>query len=115
MRRAHKYGAIPTTIDGIRFASKKEAGRYLELRLLEKAGEIRGLELQPKFPLLVPVKGRMGVYETIGKYIADFRYRAGKDGLLVIEDVKSTGTKTTVYRLKKRMVEAIYGIEITEV
>ena len=49
----------------------------------------------------------------VGHYIADFRYREGPRGILRIEDVK--GVKTAVYKLKKRMVEAQYGIQITEV
>ena len=46
-----KYGAIRTTVDGVTFASKAEARRYAELKLLEQAGEIKGLELQPKFDI----------------------------------------------------------------
>ena len=49
---SHKYNAIPTTVDGIRFASKREARRYLELKLLQKAGHISDLELQPRFRLM---------------------------------------------------------------
>lgn len=111
--RRHKYGAQPTTVDGVRFASKREASRYQELKLMERAGAIKELTLQPVYPLHVPEKGRVGVYVTVGKYIGDFRYREGPNGLLVLEDVK--GVKTAVYRLKKRMVEAQYGIRITEV
>lgn len=105
-----KYGAKPTTVDGIRFASKAEARRYSELRMLERAGEIVKLELQPKFPL-------MHAGKKLATYIADFRYVVpGYRPLTdreVVEDVK--GMKTPVYRLKKKMVEAQYGIEITEV
>lgn len=124
--KRHKYGAVPTEVDGIRFASKKEARRYQELRLLEKAGEIAALELQPRFALIaVPVSdqptlkrgdsvcmvGRaLGV--KVGEYRADFRYTERGRGDIV-EDVK--GVRTPVYRLKKKMVEAQYGIEIREV
>ena len=100
-----KYRAIPTLVDGIRFASRRESLRYMELKLLACAGEISGLELQPVFPLLVD-----GV--KVGRYLADFRYYR-KDGELVIEDSK--GFKTPVYRLKKRIVEAQYGIQVQEV
>lgn len=109
---SHKYHAIPTTVDGIRFQSKAEARRYAELKLLEKAGEIYGLELQPRFPITVSARG----YDkpvTICTYVADFRYRFGRMGILTIEDVK--GMKTPVYRLKKKMVEAQYGIQIQEI
>lgn len=109
-----KYHAVPTVIDNIRFASKAEARRYQQLRLLEKAGEIKGLEVQPKFKLLVPECGS-GFDVQVGHYVADFRYRQGPKGVLVIEDVKSKPTKTAIYRLKKKMVEATHGIQITEV
>lgn len=49
----HKYHAKPTTVDGIRFASKAEARRYSELRLLEKAGEIKNLEAHAERPSLI--------------------------------------------------------------
>ena len=54
-RQRPKYRAVPTVIDGIRFASKAEARRYGELRLLEQAGEIRDLVRQPRFALYVPL------------------------------------------------------------
>lgn len=99
----HKYRAKRTEVDGITFASRMEAQRYTELRALEQAGEISGLELQPRYDLVVN-----GV--KIGRYVADFRYR--EDGRLVVEDVK--GVKTALYRLKKKLVRALYGIEVRE-
>lgn len=108
---AHKYHAKPTVTDGIRFASKAEAARYLELVLLQRAGAIRDLELQPAFP--ITVYGRDGSPHTPIVYVADFRYRSGQEGILVVEDVK--GVRTPVYRLKKKLVEAQYGITITEI
>ena len=102
--RDHKYHARPTTVDGIRFASQKEARRYQELRLLERAGEITQLELQPRYRL--DAAGG----EFIGEYRADFRYLSV--GVEVVEDVK--GVRTSLYRWKKRHVEAQYGIAITE-
>jgi hypothetical protein len=109
----HKYRAKPTVIDGIRFASQKEARRYQELRLLERAGEIHGLQLQPRFPLLAPPGGN-----RLGEYRADFRYCTCRRGAKcarsqeVVEDVK--GFKTPLYRWKKRHVEAQYGIQVIE-
>lgn len=108
----HKYRAVPTVVDGVRFASKAEAARYAELKLLEKAGEVKELELQPKFPLCAHPRIH-GAGVKVCDYVADFRYRHGPRGVLVIEDVK--GMKTPVYRLKKKWFEAQYGIEITEV
>lgn len=109
MKRGHKYGAVPTTIDGIRFASKAEAKRYGELKILEKAGEITALKLQPKFAL---EHGGM----KIAAYIADFSYVAIQpdgSGRYVVEDVK--GMKTAVYNIKKKLMRACHGIEITEI
>ena len=119
--RRHKYGAKPTEVDGIRFASTKEAKRYQELKLLERAGEIINLELQPRFELLVPLpKGHPDAgtrLKCVGTYIADFAYtEPGYRPLLdrrVVEDVK--GFKTPLYRWKKKHVEAQYDITIREV
>jgi hypothetical protein len=102
-------------VDGIRFASKKEARRYMELRLLEKAGHIKELQVQPAFELHAWSKP-YGHPVRVGKFTADFRYREGPDGLLIIEDVKGgKATRTEAYRLRKRIVEAEYGIQIREV
>ena len=100
-----KYHAKPTTIDGHRFASQAEGRRYVALKKMAKDQEITDLDLQPKFPIEVNE-------HKICTYIADFDY-TDKDGAYIVEDVK--GFKTSIYRLKKKLVEAIYGIEITEV
>ena len=122
MRRS-KYGAVRTTVDGITFASKAEARRYSELKMLEKAGEIWDLELQPRFPLSVP--STTGVLRhalkprgltKIGEYRGDFKYRDktcdGSTQPYIVEDVK--GMKTPLYRWKKKHFEAQYGITILE-
>lgn len=101
-----KYGAIKTEFDGYVFDSRKEAARYQELKLLEMAGEIGYLKLQPAYPCIVN-----GV--KICDYYADFEYITTADLKRHTEDVK--GYKTDVYRLKKKLVEAIYNIEIEEV
>jgi hypothetical protein len=101
----NKYRNVKTEVDGIVFDSKKEARRYGELTTLQAAGEISRLMLQPKFDIIVN-----GVKVTY--YKADFAY-FNKDER-VIEDVK--GVKTPVYRLKKKLVEALYpGVKIEEV
>jgi hypothetical protein len=105
----HKYGAVRTEVDGVKFASKAEARRYAELKMLEKAGKITGLGLQPTFKL------RVGA-QVIGKYIGDFDYWAQLgDGAAryVVEDVK--GMKTAMYRWKAKHMKAEHGIEITEI
>lgn len=103
----NKYRNIKTVVDGVTFDSKKEARRYSELKLLEKARQIYGLDLQPQY--LLQVNG-----EKIGVYKADFRYidRSTVPNKIVVEDCK--GVKTPVYRLKKKLVKAIYGIDILE-
>jgi hypothetical protein len=120
--RGHKYGAKPIVIDGIRFASQKEGRRYQDLKLLERAGEIWNLELQPRFPLSVPsttgtvlgaAKAIAGTFDgRIGEYRADFAYCDKRHGRIV-EDVK--GFKTPLYKWKKKHVEKQYGIRISEV
>ncbi len=101
-----KYHAIKTEMDGVIFASRAEAQRYGELKILEYQNRIACLELQPKFPVVVNGK-------KICTYIADFQYNDLDSRKQIIEDVK--GVKTPIYRLKKKLVEAIYNIEITEV
>ena len=103
--KRNKYNATKTVVDGIKFDSKKEAARYQELKLMQKAGMINQLTLQPRFDLMVN-----GV--KCGFYKADFQYVELKQGLRVVEDVK--GVKTPVYNLKKKLIKAIYGIEIFE-
>lgn len=103
-----KFGNRKTEVDGITFDSLKEARRYGELKLLERAGEISGLELQPKFPLTV--NGQL-----VCTYRGDFSYR-DKAGNRVIEDVKSPATRAhPVYRIKAKLLRAVYGIDVTEV
>lgn len=98
-----KYHAVKTTIDGIVFDSKAEAARYNTLKLLERNGDIKLLAIHPQF--ILNVNG-----QKIGKYIADFSYY--ENGKHIVEDVK--GVKTPVYRLKKKLVKALYGIDILE-
>jgi hypothetical protein len=101
-----KYHNQKTVHNGIQFDSRKEAARYQELTLLERAKVIRHLELQPRYNLIV--NGH-----KLGFYKADFRYEMSATGEVVVEDVK--GVRTAVYILKKKLVEALYGVEIIEV
>lgn len=100
-----KYHNRKTSVDGIRFDSKKEAKRYLELKILEKAGAIKDLRRQVPYVLIN--KSRYG---RAIKYVADFVYY--EDNKLVVEDVK--GVKTPVYKLKKRLMAERFGIEVKE-
>lgn len=103
-----KYRSQAVVVDGVRFASKKEARRWGELKALEAAGVITDLERQVRFDLHA-MGGR-----SVAIYWADFTFR--ENGKLVVEDVKSPPTRTKeTYRLKKRFMAAEYGIEIKEV
>lgn len=105
--RRTKFGAVRTEVDGVSFASKKEARRYSELKLLERAGEIENLSLQPRFPLRVNDC-------LVCTYVGDFLYGVtGDPSSLIVEDVK--GVRTPLYRLKAKMFAAQYGFAIREV
>lgn len=112
-RVASKYGAKKTQIDGITFASLAEARRYNELKLLERAGHITNLELQPKFELAPSVKytGAARAKPAL-RYQADFKF-VDHLGRTIVEDVK--GFKTEAYQIKRHLMLAIHGIEVTEV
>ena len=121
--RRHKYGNIETTIDGITFSSKREAMRYAELKLLEKAGQISDLQLQKPYVLIPKFNLNGKTYRPI-IYIADFAYYdETNDGHIcksttrwVVEDVKSPVTrKNPVYRIKKKMMAYFHRIEVQEV
>lgn len=106
----NKFRNKPVVVDGIRFDSKREAKRYGELQLLQRAGEISHLELQPVYK--VTIGGKL-----VATYRGDFRYLDLKTRQYVVEDVKSPATaKEKYYRLKKRLVEAVYApLKIVEV
>lgn len=98
-----KYKNQPVVVDGIRFASKREAHRYGELKLLQRAGEISGLQRQPRFVL--SVQG-----QEICSYIGDFQYSERKGHPYVIEDVK--GFETPEFKIKWRLAQALHpGID----
>lgn len=101
--RASKYGNVKAEADGQIFASKRERSRWMDLRLEEKAGAIKDLKRQVVYPLEVN-----GV--KVCDYIADAVYE--RDGALVVEDSK--GYRTDVYKLKAKLMRAVYGIEVLE-
>ena len=105
----NKYMAKKTYVDGICFASKKEAARYVDLKRIESAGYISNLRLQVKFELApsVVLNGRK---RPPIRYIADFVY--DKSGSQIVEDVK--GILTPIYRLKKHLMKSVHGIDIVE-
>ena len=105
-----KYHSTPTEVNGIRFDSKREANRWAELRLMERAGTIQKLKRQVKY-LLIPSQYRDGkCIEREAAYIADFVYI--KDGHLVVEDCK--GFRTPEYKLKRKLMLERYDIRLVE-
>lgn len=116
-----KYNNKKTIVDNIKFDSKAEANRYIELKMLEKAGKISNLELQPKFILQEKYINNKGEKVRAITYKADFSYiekteilncRVNKDRLqnvleqIVVEDVK--GVETKEFKLKKKLLEYKY-------
>lgn len=102
--RANKYGAKSVDVDGIKFASKAEAKRYCDLKLLERAGQIRDLKVHVEYPLIV--NG-----EKVGKYTCDSEYIEGD--VLVTEDVKGRAARD--WPLRKRLFAALYGRKVREI
>lgn len=123
-RRANKYGNNKVVADGQTFASRKEANRYYELKLLEKAGSIKDLATQVKF-VLIPaqrepdtqgarggkLKGKL--IERECAYLADFCYTDTVTGQMIVEDTK--GMKTKEYIIKRKLMLYLLGIRIKEV
>ena len=118
-----KYNSSKKIVDGIKFDSTKEADRYVELKLLQRAGKISELELQKEFEL-IPTQREPSTFgkkggEKLGKvierkcsYYADFCYKDEK-GNLVVEDTK--GMKLSDYKIKKKLMLWIHGIKIKEI
>ncbi len=99
----NKYRNKKVIVDRKEFDSKKEAIRYKELKLLERAGEISNLELQPRFLLQDSFRKNGKTFRRI-EYIADFKYI--ENGKTIVEDVK--GIQTDVFKLKHKIFEKVY-------
>lgn len=109
-----KYGNRKVIYDGMAFDSKKECQRYIELKLLEKAGEIKDLKRQVKYTLIPSQKDDRGkIIERECIYIADFVYFDCRENQSVVEDVK--GFRTKEYRIKKKLMLLVHGIRVREV
>lgn len=128
--RMSKYHSKKVEYDGIEFASQREAVRYAELRLLEKGGHIKDLQMQVRFELIPaqyeivetgeyykrgskkgqPKTKQVCVEKSVG-YKADFVYQ--QDGKKVVEDAK--GMRTTDYIIKRKLMLWVHGIRVKEV
>lgn len=106
-----KYHATKTVVDGITFDSKREAKRYSELKLMERAGVIKDLQRQVRYEL-IPAFDAGGKHYRPTSYVADFVYVDTKSGEEVVEDCK--GFRTEVYKLKAKMFAHKYGVSIRE-
>lgn len=108
----NKFGAIKTIVDDIKFDSKKEANYYSLLLLQKKAkneaDRVVSIELQPRYDIIINK-------QKIGFYKADFRvnYRFGRTEIVDVKGLKK-GSAYQLFRLKKKIVEALYNIEIIE-
>jgi hypothetical protein len=108
-KKKSKHRNVKTELDGITYDSAKEANRAAELALCVLGKKIADLSLQASFKLVVNE-------QSICFYVADFVYRDLMTGKMVVEDVKSEHTrKLPVYRIKKKLMKACFGIEIVEV
>lgn len=128
MRYNSKYYNIKTrTSDGLVFDSTKEARRWEQLLMLQKAGKIASLQRQVKYELL---PAQYETYERFSKkgkklkdghrlverkveYVADFTYTDTETGQNVVEDAK--GMRTKDYVIKRKLMFAVHGIRIKEV
>lgn len=115
--KKRKYRNEPELVDGIKFDSKREAARWQELKLMEKAGIIKALQRQITFELApsVVIQGRK---RPPIRYTCDFKYFERSINnphfFVVVEDVKSRASKTTAYKLRRHLMKAVHGIEIRE-
>jgi hypothetical protein len=93
-KKTSKYRSVAVVVDGIRFASKREADRYEKLKMLQQAGEVSGFAIQPSF-----VVGKGVIYR------ADF-FVVYSDGSVVVEDTK--GFETQVFKIKAKLFKAAF-------
>ena len=112
-----KYRNKKIVLDGITFDSKKEANRYAELKLMERAGEIKNLDVHVPFVLIPTQRDEQGrVVELDVKYYADFIYN-DKAGKLICEDVKGykKGSAYAIFAIKRKLMLRVHHIRVREV
>lgn len=106
--RKNKYGAKPVVDSGQRFDSTGEFKRWCELKLLERAGEIKDLQRQVRYKLIVSEI-------PICDYVADFAYYEqvmGQPVCFIVEDFKSPATTTPIFGIKRKLMKACHGIDV---
>ncbi len=105
-----KYHNRKVEVDGIMFDSVREASRWRELKHMQSVGLISGLKRQVKFEL---IPAHVGIIrnERSCSYVADFVYE--RDNEVIVEDAK--GVRTEVYKIKRKLMRHVYGLEIREV
>ena len=111
-----KYHNLKAFVAGHEFDSQKEAARYCELRLLERAGEISNLQIQVPFVLIPAQRDARGkVIEKAVSYIADFVYN-DRSGKMVVEDTKGYkgGSAYTIFSIKRKLMLKVHGIRVLE-
>lgn len=108
-----KYGNVPTELDGHRFASKKEARDYGVLKLLQDAGQIVNLRLQPRFVLQEAYTDTDGTHHRMIEYVADFIWDDLHTGRTHVRDSK--GARTPVFLLKAKLFRKLYPSYVFEV
>lgn len=123
-KKKTKYGNHPTTVNGIKFDSRKEASRYVVLRSMLGDGKIRNLKLQPQYTLQESYVTPDGERIQAIRYVADFEYErptapdiTGRvHWIKIVEDVKGgNATKTAQYKIKRKLFVERYGFGVTEV
>jgi hypothetical protein len=114
-KAANKYHNIPTEVDGHTFDSKKEAKDYVYYKLLQDAGQIRNLTLQPRFMLQDAYMDVDGKKHRAIEYVADFMWQDVRTDKWHVKDTKSKGTRTTVFAIKEKMFRLKYPMYVYEV
>lgn len=111
-RAKRKYANVPTVVDEVRFDSRAEAKRWVDLQMLERAGQISRLRRQVEYELIPALERPSGGRERACSYVADFVYERA-DGRTIVEDVK--GKATPEYRIKRKLMLWVHKVEVLEV
>lgn len=106
VKKPSKYHNVVTWVGAEKFDSAAEAERYKHLLLLVKGGQVRDLERQKSFDLIVNDI-------LVCRYVADFYYFSVPHAAWITEDKK--GKRTKEYIIKRKLMRACLGITVKEV